>query len=69
MAYELENREIENLLKRLGENIGSRLPKGWGFALNLFSFGPNGAMFYISNANRRDMVAALRECIKKIEGE
>jgi len=41
-----------------------------GFAVLLFPFGedPKGRINYISNANRKDMFAALKELIARWEG-
>ena len=41
---------------------------GKGFALLVFDFGPDGMMNYISNAERDDMLAAMREFIASHEG-
>ena len=63
----LEQAEVE--AKRLGRKIGSHMPKGWGFALVMFSFGESGFSTYISNACRTDMIKALRECAESLEGK
>jgi|GEM_PF-2509148 len=38
---------------------------GWGFALLVFPFGKEGRMNYISNAERSDMVKAMKEFIAR----
>lgn len=38
---------------------------GLGLTLFVFDFGPSGGMSYISNAERADMVRALREFLRK----
>jgi hypothetical protein len=43
--------------------------KGFGFALLVFDFDTPGRMNYISNAQRSDMVNALKELIAKFESE
>lgn len=65
--YEVRNKEIEMMLKDIGNRIGSVLPTGWGFNLLIFDFGKkeDGSMFYVSNANRDDMIAAMKEFIVK----
>lgn len=63
--YEAFNEEIEVLLKEIGHLIGGKLPKGWGFNLMLFDFGNKGNLFYISNAERQDVIKTMREFIKK----
>lgn len=40
----------------------------YGFALLIFDWGDKGRLNWISNANRADMVAALRECAATLEG-
>ncbi|MFP4891197.1 hypothetical protein [Paraburkholderia sp. EG304] len=53
------------------QRVGSILAKtfdGRGYALLVFDFGPNGTMNWISNADRRDMLAAMREFIAVSEG-
>lgn len=59
--YEVRNAVIENQLREIGATIAPTLPHGWGFALFLFSFGEGGSTFYISNANRSDMLRMLEE--------
>lgn len=67
--FEEFNEEIEVLLGELGHWIGDKMPEGWGFNLLLFSFGEKGSMFYISNAQRTDMIEAMKEFIQKQEGK
>lgn len=55
--------DVKETGNRLGGVIGNSLPPGWGFGLFLFTFGPDGTMFWISNAQRSDMVKALSEWI------
>lgn len=63
--YEVLNEDIEIAMKQIGEVIGKSLPKGWGFNLMLFDFGDKGSMFYMSNADRQDVIKQMREFIKK----
>lgn len=39
-----------------------------GFALLIFSFGEGGFLNYISNAQRKDMLATMKEFIARAEG-
>lgn len=51
--------------------IGKRLRKdldGLGFALFVFEFHKPGLSNYISNAQRVDMILALKETIARLEG-
>jgi len=57
--------EMRPLLQSLGNRIGSALPKGWGFNLLLFTYGEGGSLFYISSAERSDVLAVMREYIKR----
>ncbi|WP_309086425.1 hypothetical protein [Chelativorans sp.] len=49
---------------------GEVRPKKVGFALLLFEFGKveAGRMNWISNADRRDMIVALKEMVAQLEG-
>ena len=64
--YEIENTEIEGVLKDIGGKIGSRLPKGWGFTLAIASYGKDGSTFYISNVERSSAMEMLQELIPKL---
>jgi hypothetical protein len=57
--------QIRSQLNDIGHGIGERLPPGYGFLLLIFTFGEGGSMFYISNGEREDMMAAMREFIRK----
>lgn len=68
--YQVRHPEIERELRTLATGIDEHLPDGWGFALLLFDFNTSeGAMFYISNADRADMITALREFLAMQERE
>jgi hypothetical protein len=53
------------LLQALGGQIGEQLPVGWGFNLLLFTYGEGGSLFYISSAERQDVIAVMREYINR----
>jgi hypothetical protein len=66
MAYEVNNPEIQALLKQTAESISKTLPQGWGFTLLLYQFhGEGDSLFYISNAQRKDMMHTFREFLGK----
>lgn len=67
MKYEIKDEEIQSTMKALGNMIGSQMPPGYGFNLLIFSYGEGGNMFYISSAQRQDMINAMREFIDKFE--
>lgn len=55
--------KMNGIGKILGDNS-----KPYGFTLLVFDYGDSGYMNYISNANREDMIAAMKEFIAKHEG-
>lgn len=62
--------EIEQALKDLASAIQYTIEYGFGkmgFALIVFEFGKPGISNYISNAERKDMIKALREMADKLE--
>lgn len=56
---------IRPLLQKLGGWLGASVPDGWGFNLLLFQFGEGGNLFYISSAERQDVIALMREYIRR----
>ena len=67
-SFEVRKAEVESLLKDVGDIIGSALKKhapGYGFTLMLFSYGEGGNMFYLSSADREDMIRAMDEFKQK----
>lgn len=65
--YEVENPEIRDILRDWGTRLAKELPPEYGFSLLIFSYGEGGNMFYISSAQREDMIKAMREFIEKNE--
>lgn len=59
--------QVEFALRESADFIkaNGRLPVGMGFALLMFDFGPGGNMFYISNAQREDVLKSMQEFIDK----
>lgn len=71
--YYVENEPIKAQLNDIGSSIGKRLPPGWGFTLFLFAYGedngdPRRGLFYISSAQRKDMIETVKEWLLK-QGE
>lgn len=62
-SYEVRDEEVEAGLRELAAHIDGKTPAGMGFCLLLFTLEP-GATFYISNAERGTMIAALQEFIR-----
>lgn len=65
MTYEIDNPEIQALLRQIAERLGGQMPKGWGFTLLLFEFTPGDSLFYISSAQRPDMVKTMQEFVRR----
>ena len=60
--------QAETTCRQIGHAIGSKLPKGWGFMLTLFSMREtDGFSTYMSNCKREDVIKALRELADSIE--
>lgn len=57
--------DIQRRLQEIGGHIGADLPEGWGFNLLLFEYGVGGSLFYISSAERADVIAVMREYIRR----
>lgn len=52
---------IRDQLRDVGREIRDRLPVGWGFLLMLFQYGEGGGLFYMSSAERADVLQVLEE--------
>lgn len=64
--YSVRNTEIEQKMKELAIRLKSEMPEGWGFTLLIFEFGgPGTSLFYISSAEREDMMNVMREFINR----
>jgi hypothetical protein len=68
-GYEVHHAGAERALRVIAGAIDEEMPPGFGFALFIFDYGEHGNMFYISSAQRDDMVKTLKEFIAKQEGE
>lgn len=68
MPREAVRKMLERVARELGEVIESCLPSGKvGFALSLFTFSEPRYLAWISNADRADMIRALREQADRLE--
>lgn len=63
----MERTELEATARAIGRTIKDGLPEGVGFAVLVFDLGSGGTMTYLSNAQRDDMVRALRELIGRLD--
>lgn len=59
---------LNSAAKRVGRLIGAELPPDVGFALLLFNFGRGGFLSWISNAERGDMIRAVKEWLQSAFG-
>jgi GTPase len=66
-SYEVHHAGAERALKEIAGMLKDRMPPGYGFSLFVFEFGDDGAVFYVSSAQRKDMLNVLKEFIKKQE--
>jgi hypothetical protein len=63
--FQVRDEQAEAMLKEIGQILRKACPEGYGFSLLIFNFGPDGSMFYTSNAQREDMIRAMQEFIQK----
>jgi hypothetical protein len=67
--FEVRNEQVENALKDIGQLVARSVPNGFGFAILMFNFGEGGGMFYVSNAQRKDMIKAMKEFVEREENK
>ena len=61
--------EVREQMREIGRLIGSAMPPGFGFALLVFDTNTtSGFMNYISNAQRDDVLTAMKEFVARSEG-
>lgn len=58
-------RSLGTVIRQRGEAMGRVI----GFALLTFDMGKGGHLAYVSNADRGDMVRAMKEFIAKVEAQ
>ena len=61
----------KNYLRELARAIDATLPDNHGFILLTFPFGndPGSRVAYVSNANRKEVIAVMKEFIITASGE
>jgi hypothetical protein len=72
-GYNVRHAGVESAMRELANDIKPKVPDGFGFTLMIFSYGKTGlkgegdagSMFYISSAQRQDMVKAMKEFIAR----
>lgn len=62
-----KDEEVKSKMQTIAKKVDEELPDGYGFCVLAFKFGvPDGNdMMYVSNANRQDIVNAMKEWIEK----
>ena len=60
--HELENAKLKELLNVIGQTLAKEMPFGYGFTLLIFGYETHD-MFYISSANRDDMIKTMEEML------
>lgn len=69
-VFYVRDPKAEEALRNVGRKIKDEiLPEGYGFALLVFPFNEEGGMFYMSNAQRGDMIKAMEEWIENAKNE
>lgn len=60
--------EVKAAGEALADVIAGALPPNHGFALLIFEWGDEGNLSWISNADRDDMIATMKDFIARHEG-
>ena len=65
----MENEEeiVKRKMQTIARKVKEELLDGFGFVVLSFIFDNPGQMMYVSNANREDIVKAMKEWIEKTE--
>lgn len=70
-GFNVRNQQIEEHMRTVARQIKSEMPDGWGFTVLMFNYGENkeqtDGLFYISSADRDDMIRAMKEFIARNE--
>ena len=63
------NELVKGKMQKIASKVDEELPNGYGFVVLTFNFGEgiDNEMMYVSNANRQDIVKAMKEWIEKTE--
>lgn len=63
------NEIVKGRMQKIARKVDEELPRGYGFVVLAFNFGEgkDKEMMYVSNANRQDIVEAMKEWIEKTE--
>ena len=63
------NEIVKSRMQKIAQKVDEELPNGYSFVVLTFNFGKgiDNEMMYVSNANRQDIVKAMKEWIEKTE--
>ena len=56
---------VKSKMQIIARKVKEELPEGFGFVVLSFNFNAKNEMIYVSNANREDVVTAMKEFIQK----
>ena len=62
-----EEEIVKSKMQNIARKVKEELPDNFGFVVLAFKFNEKGEMIYVSNANRQDVVQAMKEFIEKTE--
>lgn len=62
-----EDEKVKSKMQTIARKVNEELPEGYGFIVLGFKFNDAGEMIYVSNADRQDVVKAMKEFIEKTE--
>ena len=66
--YDVRDKVIEDKMKELATKISSFLPKSWGFNLLIFEYNQkDGAVFYISSAEKQNVIEMLEKEVERLK--
>lgn len=66
--YDILNEEIKQVMLDIASLLKLGLPKDWGFNLLLFEYNKeDGAVFYISGADKKTTIEMLRKEADRLE--
>ena len=58
---------VKSKMQTIAKKVQEELPSDFGFVVLTFKFNELGQMSYVSNANRENVVIAMKEFIEKTE--
>lgn len=61
--YQVFDENAEVALKEVGDILNKAMPEGYGFVFLMTTYGKGGNTFYISNVQRSDVLAMMKEWI------